>query len=154
AGGQNPNNVAWRYRSVKLASFGGLADDGEALPVESGAHLLGIALEFEIARLQLALHGLESGAIVLGGTQRLALRQQKIACEAVLDAHDFAHLAELGHAFEQNDFHFRSPSDVWMGRSPLPTLPRSRGRVGSQLLRAAGGPRRKERTRRPNSVSA
>src|SRR5205085_12505243 len=47
----------------------------------------------------------ELGAVVLRGAQRLALRQQEIACEAVFHAHDFAHLSELADAFEQDHFH-------------------------------------------------
>jgi hypothetical protein len=39
----------------------------------------------------------------------LAALQQKIARKTVLDADDFAHLAELGDALQQNDFHIRSP---------------------------------------------
>ena len=38
--------------------------------------------------------------------------KQKIAGKPVLDADDFAHLAELGDAFQQNDFHIRSPLEV------------------------------------------
>ena len=53
-------------------------------------------------------------AVVLGGAQRLALRQQEIAREPVLDADDFTHLAELGDAFEQNDFHFGLSVVCWV----------------------------------------
>ena len=35
--------------------------------------------------------------------------EQKVAGKPVPDADDFAHLAELGDAFQQNDFHIRSP---------------------------------------------
>jgi hypothetical protein len=48
----------------------------------------------------LALHGFELGAIVFGGAQCLALRQQEIASEAVLYVYNLSHLAELGNAFK------------------------------------------------------
>ncbi len=35
--------------------------------------------------------------------------KQKIAGKSVPDFDDFAHLAKLGDAFQQNDFHIRSP---------------------------------------------
>ena len=69
----------------------------------------GFALGLEVVGLELGLHAVELGAVVGGGAQRLAALQKKIAGKAVLDADDFAHLAELGDAFQQNDFHVRSP---------------------------------------------
>ena len=57
------------------------------------------------ARLQIALHAFEASAIFVGGAQRLAARQQKIAGKAVFDAHDVAHLAEPRDTFEEDDFH-------------------------------------------------
>ena len=53
---------------------------------------------------------LEALAIGLRGAQGLLARQEEIAREPVLDAHDVADLAELGDPFEQNDFHVVSPS--------------------------------------------
>jgi hypothetical protein len=44
--------------------------------------------------------------------QRLAALEQKVAGKSVPDFDDFAHLTELGDAFEQNDFHIRSPVEV------------------------------------------
>jgi hypothetical protein len=87
-----------------MAGFGGLADHHETLAIELFGHLLGLALELEIARLEMRLHRLEFGAVVLGRAQR-RLRQQEIAGEPVLDADDLTHLAELCDPFEQNDFH-------------------------------------------------
>ena len=97
--------IARRDRPVELAAFGRLAEHREALAVELLADLLRFALLLEVARLELDLHVLEARAVLLGGTQRLALGQEKIARKAVLDAHDVAHLAELGDAFEQDHFH-------------------------------------------------
>ena len=75
------------------------------LPSSLAATLSASPFSSRLLRLELRLHALELGAVVLGGAQRLALRQQEIARKAVLDAHDFAHLAELGDAFEQDHFH-------------------------------------------------
>src|SRR5262249_13804329 len=63
----------------------------------------------ETARFELDALRFELLAIGVGGAQRLAARQQKIAGESVLDADGFAHLAELRHAFEENDFHLVNP---------------------------------------------
>jgi hypothetical protein len=70
---------------------------------------LRFALLLEIARLEIDLHGLEPLPVVVGRAQRLAFRQEEIARESVAHAHDFAHLAELGHAFQQDHFHRSSP---------------------------------------------
>ena len=64
------------------------------------ADLLRFALELEILRFEIHLHGFEAGLVVFGGAQRLALRQKEIACKTVLDADCFAHLAELCDTFE------------------------------------------------------
>src|SRR5476649_2561846 len=63
---------------------------------------IGVALQFEVARLQFALHLFEPRLVLGRRAQRLAARQQEIAGEAVLHAHDVAHLSELSDAFEQN----------------------------------------------------
>ena len=99
-----------RDRAVELAAFRRLAQHREVLAVELLADLLGFAALFEIARLEVDLHRFEARAVVLGGAQRLALRQQKVARKAVFDAHDVAHLAEPADTFKQNDFHGSSPS--------------------------------------------
>ena len=49
--------------------------------------------------------GLRTSAVVLGGAQRLLLRQQEVAGVAVLDVDDVAHLAEAADALEENDLH-------------------------------------------------
>jgi hypothetical protein len=46
------------------------------------------------------------GAVVLGGAQRLLLRQQEVARVTVLDVDDVAHLAEAADALKQNNLHF------------------------------------------------
>jgi len=73
------------------------------------ATLLASPLAFDIVGLEFGLHAVELEAVVGGSAQRLAALEQKVTGKPVLDADDFAHLAELGDAFQQNDFHFRSP---------------------------------------------
>ena len=73
------------------------------------ATLAASPLALQIVGLELGLHAVELGLVVGGGAQRLAAFQKKVAGKPVLDADDFAHLAELGHALQQNDFHFGSP---------------------------------------------
>ena len=75
------------------------------LPSSFSATRGGFLLDLEVAGLELGALGLEHLGVPFGGAQGLAARQQEIAGEAVLDADPFAHLAELRHAFEQNDFH-------------------------------------------------
>ena len=82
------------------------------LAVDLLGDLGGFALGLEVVGLELGLHAVVLGAVVGGGAQRLAALQQEIAGKSVLDADDFAHLAELGDAFQQNDFHIRSPFEV------------------------------------------
>ena len=79
------------------------------------ATLAGFALGLEVVGLELGLHAVELGAVVGGGAQRLAALEQEIAGKAVAHFDDFAHLAELGHAFQQNDFHVGSPLDDRIG---------------------------------------
>ena len=79
----------------------------EVLPSSLPAILPALALHFEISRLQFGLHAFEARLVVGGRAQRLAARQQEIAGKAVFHAHDFAHLAELADAFEQDHFHCR-----------------------------------------------
>jgi hypothetical protein len=79
---------------------------------ELGADLVGCRPGLQVFRLQIDLHALILGLVGFGRAERLALRQQKVAGKAVLDAHDLAHLSELGDAFEQNHFHGGSPVQV------------------------------------------
>src|SRR5262249_4401640 len=114
-------DVARRYRTVELSAFGRLAQHREALAVKLLCDLFGLALELKVARLEFDFHCLEAGAVFLGGAQRLAAGQEVVPREAVLDAHDFAHLAELGHTFEQDHFHgslrgCSGRSGPWVGR--------------------------------------
>ena len=99
--------IARRHRAVELAAFGGLPQHSKTLAVELPGDLLGLAFLFQIARFQFDLHGVEARLVLLGGAQRLAFGQEVIARKPVLDAHDFAHLSELGDALEQDHFHCR-----------------------------------------------
>ena len=66
---------------------------------------LRVQTRLEIARLKLGFLIFESGKIGLRGPERLFLRQQEVARIAFLDRHHVAHLAKLGHAFQQNYVH-------------------------------------------------
>src|SRR5262249_59079332 len=94
-----------RYRAVKLAALGGLAQHREALTVELLSNLFRFSFLLEVARFELDFHLLEARAVVLGGAQCFALGQEIVAREAVLDAYDVAHLATLGDARKQDHFH-------------------------------------------------
>ncbi len=98
-------DIARRDRAEKLAGFRRLAQHHEGLAVDLSGNLLGFAAVLGIARLELLAHLLKARLVFLGRAQGLALGEQEIAGKAVFDAHGLAHLAELGDAFEQNDFH-------------------------------------------------
>ena len=72
----------------------------ELLTIELGRQLLGLLLGLEVARLELRLLCLERGEVHVVGAQGFLLRQKKIAGVAILDGDHFAHLAQLGHAFQ------------------------------------------------------
>src|SRR5262245_63575024 len=81
--GEQLRKIARRHRAVELPGLGGLTQNREGLAVELGADLLSFALELEIARFELRLHGLEALLVVGGGAQGLALGQEKVARIAV-----------------------------------------------------------------------
>ena len=85
------------------------------LPSSVVGDLLGFRLALEVAGLELATLAFELLLVGLVGAQRLALRQQEVAGEAVLDLDGVAHLAEAGNAFEKNDFHWSVPLQVGPG---------------------------------------
>jgi hypothetical protein len=68
---------------------------------------LRFGFELQVPRFELRPLALEALAIGLGGAQRLALRQQKVAGKAVLNGDHLAHLSETADALEQNDLHVR-----------------------------------------------
>src|SRR5205085_7416013 len=110
------DEVARRHRAEQLTRLRGLTEHRKALSVDRRCDLPGFTLERERARGEFALHGFEAGAVLLGGAQRLAARQKEIAREAVLDAHDFAHLAQPRDSLQQDHVHLGSP---WRLRRPL-----------------------------------
>ncbi len=103
------------HRTEQLAGLRGLTQHHDVAAVDLLGDLGCLALGLEVAGFEFGLHAVELGAIVRGGAQRLAALQQKIAGKPVLDADDFAHLAELGDALQQNDFHIGSPLNVIEG---------------------------------------
>ena len=90
---------------IQRAGVGCGTDDHKGLAVQLVGDFLGLCLGFGVLRLQLDLAALERLDVGVRRAQRLALRQQEVAGIAVLDVHDLAHLAQLGHAFQQNDLH-------------------------------------------------
>ena len=103
------DDVANRHRAEQLAGFGSLTQHDDVAAVDLLGDLGGLALGLQVAGFEFGLHAVELGAVVGGGAQRLVALQEEVAGIAVPDADDFAHLAELGDAFQQNDFHIRSP---------------------------------------------
>ncbi len=93
-------DVARRHRPVELAGVAGRTDGDEGLAVELCRNGLGFFLELEVVGFELRALGLEVRAVIGGGTQRLLLRQQVVACVAVLHVDDVAHLTEAADALE------------------------------------------------------
>jgi hypothetical protein len=77
-----------------------LPQHGETLAVKLVGHLSRFALKCERTRLEFAFHIFKARAIFRRGAERFAARQQKVAGKSVLHAHDIAHLAEPGDAFQ------------------------------------------------------
>ncbi len=100
-------DVAGRDGAVELAGLAGLAEHHKNLPGELFGDSLRLLAGLQIARLQLCLVAVEALAARLVGAKRHALRQEVVAREAVLDADDVAHLAELGNALQKNHFHVK-----------------------------------------------
>jgi hypothetical protein len=95
--------------AVERAGVGGGANHDELLPVELRGQRLGLFLGLEVAGLELAFLVLEGRCWPRWRAAPCLLRQKVVAGVAVLDLDDLAHLAELGHAFEKDDFHGRPP---------------------------------------------
>ena len=103
--------VAGRDRAVEHAGLAGLADDDEALAVELLGDGLGFLAALEVAGLELG--ALRSRSAPCWPSWRAApCRAAAGSCghSRRLHLHGFAHLAELGDAFEQDHFHVFSPS--------------------------------------------
>ena len=97
------------------------------LSVELDRNRLSLRFELEIARLELGAIALEALAIGFGGAKRLALRQQIVAGEAVLDGDDVAHLPEASDALEKNDLHVPHSYPCQIVPSLCGRLPAARG---------------------------
>src|SRR5205814_7258259 len=131
-------------RAEQLATFRGLADDHDFLAVDLLGDLARFALGLDVVGLEVGFHAVIPGAVLGGGAQCLAALEQEIAGKTVANLHDFAHLTELGHAFQQNDFHFLFSFwmiDIW-------------GWVKSYAAGSGGGRERIKRSRNPNKASA
>ena len=95
-GGGTVGDVARGDRAVELQGLGGLADQRDLEVGHLGGHRLGVLAALEVLRLQRLTLRFEVGDVVLGGAQRLLLRQQEVAGEAGLHLHHIAHLTKLG----------------------------------------------------------
>src|SRR4029079_13172163 len=110
--GDRGRDVARGARAIELAGIAGLADDDEAFPLQLIGNRACFRFQLEIARLKLRPLFFEALAIGLGGAQRLALGEEKVACETVLDGDDVAHLAETADALKKDHLHFRHSCSV------------------------------------------
>ena len=107
--GERVRDVAGVDRAVQLAGFAGLAQDHDAAAVDLGGGGGRLLLALQIGGLELDAAPLELGAGCLGRAQRLAVRHQVVAREAVLDGDDVAHLTELLDPLEQDHLHAAFP---------------------------------------------
>ena len=98
-------DVARADRTVELAGFTGLADDHDGLAVEARGDAGGRFAALGIALFDRGALVFEPLAVGFGGAQRLLLRQEEVAGEAVLDGDFVADVADPADALEQNDFH-------------------------------------------------
>ncbi len=133
--GHRRGDVAGGDRAVELTGVASLADHDEALAAELALHRLRFRFELEIAGLELCPVALEALAIGFRGAQRLALRQQEVAGEAVLDGDHVAHLSEASDALEQDDLHVLrllslSDRSVAAGGRPVLVAPPAQAKQG------------------------
>ena len=112
--GDHVGEIARGDRAIELAGISRRTNGRERLAVELGVDGLGFFLKFEVARFELHAAALEILAVLIGGAQGLALRQQEVAGKAVFDGDDIAHLAEAADTFEQDHLHENSMS--WLRR--------------------------------------
>src|SRR5216683_2898342 len=104
-GGSAIGDVARGHRTVELQGLGRLADEDDLEVAHLGADALGFLATLEVLSLQRLTLRFEVGDVVLGGAQRLLLRQQEVAGVTGLHLHHVAQLTELGHALQQDDVH-------------------------------------------------
>jgi hypothetical protein len=104
-GNQRIGDVAGRDRTVKLAGFAGLTDHDDGLAVEIGSDLFSVRAALGVTGFDHLALGFELGAVGIRRTERLALRQQEVTAEPVLDGDFVADGAQTAHALEKNDFH-------------------------------------------------
>src|SRR5690606_34683108 len=90
----------------------------------------------------------------LVSAQRLALRQEEIAREAVPDLDGVAHLAEARNAFEKNDFHCLVLSEPQAAESKSERQGASGGVAGVAVLPMAVRVRRRDSTRERTAPEA
>lgn len=109
AGRHDVGDVAGRDRTVELTALAGLADHDEAFAVDRFTSRGSFRSAFGVTLFQRFAFGFETGQVGFGGAQRLFLRQQEVAGEAVFDSDFIADMAVPANALEQNDFHWITP---------------------------------------------
>src|SRR5690554_4890274 len=99
-------DIAGADRAVELTGVSSLPNDHDACAIQLLRYGLGLSTPLQIVRFELRALLLENGEVLLVGSERLALRQQIVACEAGANLNDVAHLAEILDTLEQDHFHF------------------------------------------------
>ena len=105
ARGARLGDVAPGDRAIQAAELTRLADDHHRQPADPFGHPLGLLAALQVLRLKLHALLLEAGEVLLGGAQRLLLRQQVVAGEPGFYPHPLAHLPQLLDPLEQDQFH-------------------------------------------------
>ena len=98
-------DVACCNRTIELTRFTRLTDDDIALAVKLLADGFRILLRFEIAGFKLSALRFEMFDVRLRCTQSFCTWQKEVTSLTILQAHNIAHLTELGNAFQKNDLH-------------------------------------------------
>jgi hypothetical protein len=114
---QQFDDVARRNRTVELSGFAGRADRNKSHAVDFRRDRFSFRPALQIASFQVSALVFEALEVSIVGAQRLALRQQEIARETVLNADRIAHLAKFGDSFEKYDFHLGVLSFPCLSRS-------------------------------------
>jgi hypothetical protein len=98
-------DVAGIDRAIQLTGLTGLTQHRDAAAVDLRSRRGGVLLALQVGGLELDPAPLELRQIASGGAQRLALRHQIVAREAVFDGDHVAHLTELLDPLEQDHLH-------------------------------------------------
>src|SRR5665213_3198831 len=90
-----------------MAAFTGLADDDISFAINVvGFNFSGNA-RISVARFKRRTITLKLRLVGFSGAQGLVIWQKEVTGKAVFHFNNFTHVAELRHAFEKNNLHFR-----------------------------------------------